>query len=103
MNISNREENINTQTKFEHKKRRPCLLFSYLLTASLRALPDLKTGACEKSLVEINDKLAKPSDSVNIDDIISLQLGERKIRVKVKDISDVTSKKDAETLYDRID
>ena len=59
--------------------------------------------ACEKSLVEINDKVAKPSDSVNIDDIISLQLGERKIRVKVKDISDVNSKKDAETLYDRID
>lgn len=59
--------------------------------------------ACEKCLVEINDKVAKPSDSVNIDDVISLQLGERKIRVKVKDISDVNSKKDAETLYDRID
>ena len=59
--------------------------------------------ACEKGLVEINYKIAKPSDSVNIDDIISLQLGERKIRVKVKDISDVNSKKDAETLYDRID
>lgn len=59
--------------------------------------------ACEKGLVEINEKIAKPSDSVNIDDIISLQLGERKVRVKVKDISDVNSKKDAETLYDRID
>ncbi|MDU5806897.1 MAG: S4 domain-containing protein [Peptoniphilus harei] len=59
--------------------------------------------ACEKGLVEINDKVAKPSDAVNIEDIISLQLGERKIRVKVKDISDVNSKKDAETLYERID
>ena len=59
--------------------------------------------ACEKGLVKINDKVAKPSDDVNIDDILTLKLGEREIKVKVKDISDVNSKKDAETLYDRID
>lgn len=59
--------------------------------------------ACEKGLVKINDKVAKPADDVNIDDILSLKLGEREIKVKVKDISDVNSKKDAETLYDRID
>lgn len=59
--------------------------------------------ACEKGLVKINDKVAKPADDVNIDDILTLRLGEREISVKVKDISDVNSKKDAETLYDRID
>ena len=59
--------------------------------------------ACEKGLVKINDKVAKPADDVNVDDIITLKLGEREIEVKVKDISDVNSKKDAETLYDRID
>ena len=59
--------------------------------------------ACEKGLVKINDKVAKPADDVNVDDILSLKLGEREIKVKVKDISDVFSKKDAETLYDRID
>ena len=58
---------------------------------------------CEKGLVKINDKVSKPSDDVNIDDILTLKLGEREIKVKVKDISDVNSKKDAETLYDRID
>ena len=59
--------------------------------------------ACEKGLVKINDKVSKPSDDVNIDDILTLKLGEREIKVKVKDISDVNSKKDADTLYERID
>ena len=59
--------------------------------------------ACEKGLVKINDKVSKASDSVNVNDIISLKLGEREISVKVKDISDVNSKKDADTLYERID
>lgn len=78
-------------------------LDKFLKNSRLIKRRTLAKEACEKGLVEINDKLSKPSDSVNIDDIISLQLGERKIRVKVKDISDVNSKKDAETLYDRID
>ena len=78
-------------------------LDKFLKNSRLIKRRTLAKEACEKSLVEINNKLAKPSDSVNIDDIISLQLGERKIRVKVKDISEVNSKKDAETLYDRID
>lgn len=78
-------------------------LDKFLKNSRLIKRRTLAKEACEKGLVEINDKLTKPSDSVNIDDIISLQLGERKIRVKVKDISDVNSKKDAETLYDRID
>lgn len=78
-------------------------LDKFLKNSRLIKRRTLAKEACEKGLVEINDKLSKPSDSVNIDDIISLQLGERKIRVKVKDISDVNSKKDAETLYDMID
>lgn len=78
-------------------------LDKFLKNSRLIKRRTLAKEACEKGLVEINDKLAKPSDAVNIEDIISLQLGERKIRVKVKDISDVNSKKDAETLYDRID
>ncbi|MCI5642880.1 MAG: RNA-binding S4 domain-containing protein [Peptoniphilus sp.] len=59
--------------------------------------------ACEKGLVKINDKVAKPSDNVNVDDILTLKLGEREVSVRVKDITDVNSKKDAETLYERID
>ena len=78
-------------------------LDKFLKNSRLIKRRTLAKEACEKGLVEINDKDAKPSDSGNIDDIISLQLGEIKIRVKVKDISDVNSKKDAETLYDRID
>ncbi|MGF0096393.1 RNA-binding S4 domain-containing protein [Peptoniphilus sp. SGI.035] len=59
--------------------------------------------ACEKGLVKINDKVAKPSDNVNVEDILTLKLGEREVSVRVKDITDVNSKKDAETLYERID
>lgn len=59
--------------------------------------------ACEKGLVKINDKVAKPSEEVNIDDVLTLKLGEREISVRVKDITDVNSKKDAQTLYERID
>lgn len=58
--------------------------------------------ACEKGLVKINDKIAKPGDEVNVDDIISLTLGSNEIKVRVKDTSDVNSKALADTLYERI-
>lgn len=58
--------------------------------------------ACEKGLVKINDKIAKPGDEVNVGDIISLTLGSNEIKVRVKDTSDVNSKALADTLYERI-
>ncbi|MGI5949249.1 RNA-binding S4 domain-containing protein [Peptoniphilus sp.] len=58
--------------------------------------------ACEKGLVKINDKIAKPGDEVNVCDIISLTLGSNEIKVRVKDTSDVNSKALADTLYERI-
>lgn len=50
----------------------------------------------------VNNKIIKPSHSVEIGDVIKLKLGEKIIKIKVKDIKEVVNKKSAPNLYDII-
>lgn len=59
-------------------------LDKFLKNSRLIKRRTLAKEACEKGLVEINDELAKPSDSVNIDDIISLQLAREKLGSRLR-------------------
>lgn len=52
--------------------------------------------------VKINDKVAKPSSEVKENDIIELTLGERRLSVKVLELSEQTKKKDASSLFEVI-
>ena len=52
--------------------------------------------------VKINDKVAKPSTEVKENDIIELTLGERRLSVKVLELSEQTKKKDASSLFEVI-
>ena len=49
--------------------------------------------------IYVNDKPAKPAYDVKINDTIKLELGKRMILIKVKDIKDVVTKENADTLY----
>ena len=52
--------------------------------------------------VKINDKVAKPSTEVKENDIIELNLGERRLSVKVIGLSEQTKKKEASSLFEVI-
>ena len=55
----------------------------YLKTSRLIKRRSLAQQACQNGLVLINDKIARPSTNVNIDDIVTLNLGMKQIIVKV--------------------
>lgn len=50
--------------------------------------------------VKINDKIAKPSSEVEVEDILELSLGERKVVVRIKNINTITSKKASQEMYE---
>ncbi|MCQ2795205.1 MAG: RNA-binding S4 domain-containing protein [Bacilli bacterium] len=50
----------------------------------------------------VNDKPTKPAYEVKINDTIKLELGKRVILIKVKNIKEVVTKENADTLYDII-
>ncbi|MCQ2796067.1 MAG: RNA-binding S4 domain-containing protein [Bacilli bacterium] len=49
--------------------------------------------------IYVNDKPAKPAYEVKINDMIKLELGKRVILIKVKNIKEVVTKENSDTLY----
>lgn len=58
--------------------------------------------ACEKGMVKINDKLAKPSDIVKEDDILEIIYPNKVLKVKVMDLIDGAKKQDTISMYETI-
>lgn len=54
---------------------------------------------CDQNKVQINGKIAKPGDKVEIGDIIRIQFGIRIISFTVLKLSVSTSKSDATNMY----
>lgn len=63
----------------------------YLKTSRLIKRRKIANEATERELVLINDKIAKPSTKVKLDDLVTLNLGSKQIIVKV---TSLTLKKD---------
>lgn len=55
--------------------------------------------ACDTEHVNVNGRNAKASYEVKGNDIIEITFGERKLRVRVTDIKEHTSKADAASMY----
>ena len=49
--------------------------------------------------IKVNGKSIKPAYDIKINDDIKLELGERIIEIKVKDIKEVVTKENASSLY----
>ena len=56
--------------------------------------------ACDASHVSVNGKQVKASYDVKVGDIIEISFGEKKLKIRVTDVKDVTRKNDAQTLYE---
>ncbi len=57
---------------------------------------------CTAEKVLLNGKIAKPSADVYLNDIITLNLGNKEIKVKVLKILNVTTKENATQMYEII-
>ena len=55
--------------------------------------------ACDSGKVFVNDKPARASYEVKIDDVITLSLGARQLRAQVVSIQETVAKNDAALLY----
>lgn len=57
----------------------------------------------EKGRVKINDKVAKPSTNVAVDDIMEITFGDFTLVIKILKIEEKVKKEDAALLYEILD
>ena len=74
-------------------------LDKYLKVSRLIKRRTVANEACDAGRVMINDKPAKASANVKAGDIISIQFGNKDVRVEVLDVQETVRKDDAKELY----
>ena len=74
-------------------------LDKYLKVSRLIKRRTVANEACDAGKVLVNDKPARASYDVKIDDVIELNLGVRQLRVRVVSIQETVGKNDAALLY----
>ena len=74
-------------------------LDKYLKVSRLIKRRTIANEACDAGRVFINDKPAKASANVKVGDIISIQFGNKEVKVEVLDIQDTTKKDEAKELF----
>ena len=55
--------------------------------------------ACDGGRIEINGKVAKPSQDVKIGDVVTVSFGNNTLRFEVLDVNEKQTKQSAETMY----
>ena len=74
-------------------------LDKYLKVSRLIKRRTVANEACDAGKVLVNDKPARASYEVKIDDIITLTLGARQLRAQVVSVQETVAKNDAAMLY----
>lgn len=74
-------------------------LDKYLKVSRLIKRRTVANEACDAGKVLVNDKPARASYEVKIDDVITLTLGARQLRAQVVSIQETVAKNDASLLY----
>ena len=74
-------------------------LDKYLKVSRLIKRRTVANEACDAGKVFVNDKPARASYDVKIDDVITITLGMRTMRVQVVSIQETVGKNDAAMLY----
>ena len=55
--------------------------------------------ACDAGRVLINDKLAKASANVKVGDVLTIQFGNKDVKVEILDVQETVKKDDAKELF----
>lgn len=74
-------------------------LDKYLKVSRLIKRRTVANEACDAGKVFVNDKPARASYEVKVDDVITLSLGARQLRAQVVSIQETVGKNDAALLY----
>lgn len=77
-------------------------LDKYLKVSRLIKRRTLAKEVSDNERILINDRIAKPSSDVKINDIIKIRFGNKEVTVKVTEILDSTKKNDAANMYEII-
>lgn len=74
-------------------------LDKYLKVSRLIKRRTIANEACDAGRVLINEKPAKASANVKEGDIITIQFGNKEVKVEVLDIQETTKKEEAKELF----
>ncbi len=74
-------------------------LDKYLKVSRLIKRRTVANEACDAGKVLVNDKPARASYEVKVDDVITLTLGARQLRAQVVSVQETVAKNDAALLY----
>ncbi len=74
-------------------------LDKYLKVSRLIKRRTVANEACDAGKVLVNDKVARASYDVKVDDVITLNLGVRQLRAQVVSVQETVAKNDAPLLY----
>lgn len=77
-------------------------LDKYLKNSRLIKRRTIAKEACEQGKVLVNDKIAKPGLEVKVDDVITLNFGQKTHTVKVISLLEHAKKDDAKGMYEEI-
>lgn len=75
----------------------------YLKVARVIKRRTIAKDILDLGFVKINDKVAKPSSEIKVDDIISLTLGDRILTIKVLNLASTPKKEESKGLFEIID
>ena len=74
-------------------------LDKYLKVSRLIKRRTVANEACDNGRVLVNDKIVRASYDVKVGDQITIQFGQRTVRVEVLDVAEAVRKDDAVGLY----
>ena len=74
-------------------------LDKYLKVSRLIKRRTVANEACDAGKVLVNDKVARASYDVKVDDVITVNLGARQLRAQVVSVQETVTKNDAPLLY----
>ena len=74
-------------------------LDKYLKVSRLIKRRTVANEACDAGRVRINDRPAKASSNVKAGDVITIQFGNKEVKVEVLDVQETIHKEDAKDLF----
>ncbi len=78
-------------------------LDKYLKVTRLIKRRTIANEACDAGKITVNDKVARASYDVKVDDVIMINLGQRPLKVKVLSVSEYATKENASDNYSVIE
>ena len=77
-------------------------LDKYLKNSRLIKRRTIANEACDAGKVLVNEKVARASYDVKIDDVIEIQMGAKAVKVRVLNLAENATKANAATMYEVI-